>query len=174
MGRKVLVLNQDYRALTICNAERAFLLVYLQKAEMVAIDNLRTLRSVSSSFSMPSVIKLNKYVNMPYKGVVLSRQNIFKRDGNKCVYCGSKQHLTLDHVIPRSKKGGTTWENLITACSSCNSKKGDRTPEEANMKLPYKPFKPSFVMFLRDFAEKFDDNWTTYLGNKRKYDWTDE
>ncbi|MFN8436704.1 MAG: HNH endonuclease [Cytophagales bacterium] len=169
MARKVLVLNQDYRALTICNVERAFLLVYLQKAEMIASDKLRTLRSVSSSFSMPSVIKLNNYVNIPYKGVVLSRQNIFKRDGYKCAYCGSKHSLTLDHVQPRSRKGPTTWENLITACSPCNAKKGDRTPEEAGMILPYKPFKPSFIMFLREFTENVDEEWTTFLGKKTKW-----
>jgi 5-methylcytosine-specific restriction endonuclease McrA len=168
MSGKVLVLNQDYRALTICNVERAFLLVYLQKAEMISIDKLRTLRSVSSSFSMPSIIKLNSYVNSPKKGVVLSRQNVFKRDSYKCVYCGDARDLTLDHVLPRSRKGGTTWENLVTACKSCNSKKGDHTPEEAKMPLPYKPYKPSFIIFLRDLSGKVDDEWYTYLGNKKK------
>jgi hypothetical protein len=173
MGRKVLVLNQDYRALTICNAERAFLLVYLQKAEMIAIDKLRTLRTVSSSFSMPSIIKLNSYVNMPYKGVVLSRHNIFRRDGNKCVYCNQTYDLTLDHVMPKSRKGQTSWDNLVTACRTCNSKKGDRTPEEAQMKLPFAPYKPSFIMFLRDLSGKVDDEWYTYLGSRKKSAWTD-
>jgi len=120
---------------------------------------------------MPSIIKLNSYVNIPYKGVVLSRQNIFKRDGNKCVYCNQTYDLTLDHVLPKSRKGQTSWDNLVTACRTCNSKKGDRTPEEAQMKLPYAPYKPSFIMFLRDLSGKVDDEWYTYLGSKKRTSW---
>lgn len=168
MGRKVLVLNQDFRALTICSAQRAFLLVYLNKAELISKDKMRTLRTVSSSFAMPSIIRLHGYVQMPYKGVMLSRQNIFKRDGHKCQYCGSNQDLTLDHVLPKSRNGQSTWDNLVTACKTCNSKKGDRLPDEANMPLPRKPFKPSFIMFLRDFSEQIDEDWMTYLGVKHR------
>lgn len=168
MSRKVLVLNQDFRALTICSAQRAFLLVFTNKAELVTKDKSRTLRTVSSSFPMPSIIRLNNYVNLPYKGVMLNRQNIFRRDGNRCQYCGSTYDLTLDHVLPKSRGGLSSWDNLVTACKNCNSRKGDRTPEEAEMPLPRKPFKPSFIMFLRDFAGHLDDDWMLYLGTRRK------
>jgi 5-methylcytosine-specific restriction endonuclease McrA len=168
MNGKVLILNQDYSALTICTAEKAFILMYLNKAELVLDSATRILRSVNKVFAMPSVIRLGRYVHIPYKGVVLSRQNIFKRDENMCQYCKSKNDLTLDHVQPRSRGGKSSWLNLITACKPCNSRKGDRTPEEANMIMFKKPFKPSFIMFLREFSGKVEPEWEPFLGKKNK------
>ncbi|MDH4461471.1 MAG: HNH endonuclease [Spirosomataceae bacterium] len=168
MGRKVLVLNQDYSALTVCSVPKAFLLVYLNKADLVSESESEQLHSISASYPMPSVIRLHRYVYMPYKGVMLSRQNIFKRDLGTCQYCGSKEDLTLDHVQPKSRGGRTTWDNLTTACRRCNSRKGDLTPEEAGMHLASKPFKPSFVMFLRDFGGTHEASWLPYLGKKEK------
>lgn len=168
-GRKVLILNQDYRALTVCSVQKAFILVFLKKAELVAESANVSLRTVTAHYPMPSIIRLFRYVNLPYKGVMLSRQNIFKRDGGKCQYCSSTRDLTLDHVIPRSRGGKSSWDNLVTACKSCNSKKGDFTPEEANMPLLRQPFKPSFIMFLRDFSGPVEENWKPYLGKKVKY-----
>ena len=166
MGRKVLILNSDFRALTICSVNKAFLLVYMNKAEVVNKVENQYLRTISRSFDMPSVIRLYSYVNMPYKGVMLNRQNVFKRDGNLCVYCGVREELTLDHVMPRSRGGKTNWTNLVTACKKCNAKKGDYTPEEAGMRLPYKPFKPSFVVFLREFSGVADEHWKQFLQSK--------
>ncbi|MFY7786503.1 MAG: HNH endonuclease [Thermoflexibacteraceae bacterium] len=166
MGRKVLVLNADYRALTVCSVSKAFLLVYMNKAEVVRKVENEFLRSVTQFLAMPSVIRLFSYVSVPYKGVMLSRQNIFRRDGHKCLYCGSREDLTLDHVQPRSRGGKTSWQNLVTACKRCNSKKGDFTPEEANMRLPYMPFKPSFVVFLKEFAGTNNDHWSPFLQGK--------
>lgn len=163
-GKKVLILNQDYRALTICSVEKAFILVYLNKAELVVdVPELR-INTISSHFAMPSIIRLFRYVNLPYKGVVLTRQNVFKRDGGQCQYCGTIHDLTLDHVLPRSRGGKSSWENLATACKPCNSKKGDRTPQEAKMALARQPFKPTFLMFLRDYSGKLDENWRPYIG----------
>jgi len=166
MARKVLVLNQDYRVLTVCSVHRAFLLVYAEKAELVNNSKNAFLRTVNAAYPIPSIIRLQDYVKVPYKGVVMSRQNIFKRDGHFCQYCKAKGELTLDHVMPRSRGGLTTWENLITACKPCNSRKGDFTPEEANMPLLRKPYKPSFFIFLRDFSGTIDDEWLIYLGKK--------
>ena len=168
MGRKVLVLNQDYSAFTICSVPKAFLLVYLKKADLVAESSTEKLRSVSETFPMPSVIRLHKYVYLPYRGVMLTRQNIFKRDNHQCQYCGTPEELTLDHVIPKSRGGRTSWDNLITACKRCNSRKGDYTPEEASMALYQKPFKPSFIMFLRDFSGNVDESWLPFLAKKEK------
>lgn len=168
MGRKVLVLNQDYSALTVCSVPKAFLLVYLKKADLITEYAAERLRSVSESFPMPSVIRLHKYVYLPYRGVMLNRQNIFRRDGHHCQYCGTTEDLTLDHVMPKSRRGRSTWDNLTTACRRCNAKKGDRTPEEAAMPLFKKPFKPSFIMFLRDFSGNINEDWLQFLGIKEK------
>lgn len=162
--RRVLVLNQDYSPLTVCSAERAFLLIYAEKAERVHDDPDLTLRTVSTEYPMPSVIRLQDYIYVPFKSVLLSRQNIFKRDRQQCQYCGSKRDLTLDHVLPRSRGGKSSWANLTTACKKCNSFKGDRTPKEAEMSLMSEPFKPSYVMFVRNFSGFTSDEWLRYLG----------
>jgi 5-methylcytosine-specific restriction endonuclease McrA len=169
MARKVLVLNQDYTAFTVCTVPKAFLLVYLNKAEMVLEDARVNLRTVTRAFPMPSVIRLNRYVNRPFRhgGVVLNRHNVFKRDSNKCQYCQSTKDLTLDHVYPKSRGGKTSWDNLVTACKHCNARKGDFTPEEAGMLLIQQPFKPSFVMLLREFGDRINEDWLLYLGQKQ-------
>ena len=166
MNPKVLVLNMDYSPITICTVQRAFLLVFLEKADLISKNQSMDLHTVSASYPMPSVIKLKRYINIPYRGVMLSRDNIFKRDGYKCLYCGSKKDLTLDHVLPKARGGKTTWNNLATACKTCNSKKGDFMPEEAEMKLPYRPFKPSYVMFLREFSGYDYMEWKPFLESK--------
>lgn len=161
--RRVLVLNQDYSPLSLCSAERAFLLLYLEKAELVHDDPEHRMRTVDADFPMPSVIRLQKYIFIPFKGVILSRQNIFKRDRQQCQYCGKSKDLTIDHVMPKSRGGKSTWSNLVTACKRCNSLKGDKTPEEAEMPLTNKPFKPSYVMFVRNFSGFTSQEWLKYL-----------
>jgi len=163
MGRKVLVLNADYSAISLCTVPKAFLLVYLEKAELVAENKRLALRSVGQQFPFPSVIRLNRYVNVPYKNVVLNRQNIFRRDGHKCVYCGSHEDLTLDHVVPKSRGGRTSWDNLVSACRRCNARKGDYTPEEAYMKMAKKPYQPSFISFIRDLVGTVESDWEPFL-----------
>jgi 5-methylcytosine-specific restriction endonuclease McrA len=160
---RALVLNYDYSPVGVCTVERAFLLIYRDKAEQVqAFENFE-LRTVSRSFSMPAVVRLLRYVNIPYKSVELTRNNIFKRDGFECQYCGSESDLTLDHVIPRSKGGPSNWKNLVTACKTCNAQKGNFSPEQAGLPLKQAPFKPSYVMFLRDFSGFEFDEWRPYL-----------
>ncbi|GIV37796.1 MAG: HNH endonuclease [Cyclobacteriaceae bacterium] len=163
MNNRVLVLNQDYSPLMVCSVQRAFLLVYLNKSELVRSANGHRLHSVSQSFPMPSVIRLHRYVRAPYKGVALTRQNVFKRDNFECQYCGTKRDLTLDHIIPTSKGGQHTWLNLVTACKSCNARKGDYTPEEAGMLLRKKPHRPTYALFLREFAGHEGNEWDEFL-----------
>jgi 5-methylcytosine-specific restriction endonuclease McrA len=87
-----------------------------------------------------------------------------KRDGHKCAYCGRADlPLTLDHVIPRSKGGDDSWENLVAACLPCNNRKGDRTPEESHLKLKVKPYAPNHIMYIRNNAGRLDDSWKQYL-----------
>ncbi len=165
MNGNVLILNQDFRALTVCSVQKAFVLLYLNKAEMVSKEDNSWIRSVSLSFPMPTVIRLHNFVKAPFKSVHLNRQNIFRRDNFTCQYCGVKHDLTLDHVFPRSRGGATSWENLITACKRCNGYKGNRTPQEADMVLRYKPFRPSFVMYLRNFVNVTSrEDWDLFLG----------
>lgn len=163
MRENVLVLNQNYQPISICTAERAFVLVFLRKAEMLTNISTQQLVSIDRTFSFPSIIRLYRYVSIPYKRVNLSRYNIFKRDGNQCVYCGSKERLTLDHVVPRSFGGRDSWDNLVTACQACNAEKGNRTPEQAGMDMRHQPFRPSFVMFLSNFNGSVREDWKPYL-----------
>lgn len=163
MNRKVLVLNYDFSPLTICSVQRAFVLVYLRKAELLSAVKDSALRSVNEVFQMPAVIRIGRYVSVPYKGVMLTRQNVFRRDSYACQYCGSAKDLTIDHVIPRSKNGKSTWSNLVTACKRCNSRKGDRSPEQVGFRLKTKPVKPSYLMYLKDQAGSIYDEWQPFL-----------
>ncbi|GJM63704.1 HNH endonuclease [Persicobacter diffluens] len=160
--KHTLLLNADYSALAICDIYKAFLLVFLEKAEIVNAAEGEYLHTVDKAYPVPSIIKLRRYVNIPYQKVILSKSNIFKRDANQCVYCDTKKDLTLDHVLPRSRGGKSTWKNLVTACQSCNSKKGDRTPEEAQMPMRHQPFRPSFLMMLQNNGLN-QNHWLPYL-----------
>jgi len=162
-NEKVLVLNQDYQAIGICSAKRAFVLCFMQKAEMLHDYNEMALRSVNRQYKYPSVIRLFDYIKLPFRTVSLSRANIFRRDGYQCVYCGTRNNLTIDHVTPRSQGGGDSWANLVTACQDCNTKKGNRRPEEAGMEMMHPPFRPSFIMFIRDYTGKVNETWLPYL-----------
>jgi len=162
----VLVLNADFSPLTLCSVERAFLLTYLDKAEILSDVKEKALRTVTAEFLYPSVIKIKKYINVPYKGVILTRHNVFKRDRFCCQYCGTNKDLTLDHLIPKSKGGKSTWTNLVTACKRCNARKGDFNPEEVGLTLNQKPIRPSYVMFLRNSSKSLRNDWLPYLDRK--------
>lgn len=135
---KVLVLNASYEPLNITSWRRAIVLLLKGKAEQLEHED----RYIYADVPFPKVIRLRYYVRVPYKEIPLTRRNLLERDRNTCQYCTSKEQLTLDHVIPRSRGGGDTWENLVTACVRCNVKKGNRTPKEANMTLLTKPRRP--------------------------------
>jgi 5-methylcytosine-specific restriction endonuclease McrA len=165
MNRKVLVLNQDYSPLTLCSIQRAFVLVFMSKVDLIdRYDDLQ-LNTVTDSFEVPAVIRLQKYISYPYKGVNLTRQNIFKRDGYSCQYCGTKSDLTIDHVVPKAKGGKTIWKNIVAACRRCNTIKGDNKPSERGLALQRKPFKPSYISFIRDFSGMVREEWKPYLIN---------
>lgn len=166
MKDKVLILNQDFSAIAICSVQRAFLLVYLDKAEMISKAEDHFLHTVSTVYPVPSVIRLQRYVRVPYYGIALSRHNVMRRDNYSCQYCGAAKNLTLDHLLPRSRGGETAWQNLVTACSRCNSRKGDRTPEEAGLKLKNQPKRPSLLNFLQLHLTTTNQDWGMYLGLK--------
>jgi len=107
---------------------------------------------------------LKNYIHVPYKKIILTRKNILKRDGHKCVYCG-KGHLplTVDHVIPKSRGGVDNWDNVVAACLPCNNKKGYRTPSEAGMKLKVIPFEPNHISFIRNCFGRLEESWEPFL-----------
>lgn len=163
MNANVLVLNQDYQPLSVCSVQRSMKLIFLDKAELLHGDPQKELRTISSSFEFPSVIRLRNYIRIPYTKIVLSRRNIMRRDDFICQYCGKKSDLTIDHVLPKSRGGKDAWENLVTACGKCNIKKGNRTPREAEMSLKKQPYKPIPITFFRDSAGNVQELWKPYL-----------
>ncbi len=164
LGRRVLLLNQSYEPLAICSVKKAIILLFLSKAHIVAQRNDKFIHSVNNVYPLPTVIRLNNYVRVPYMQAILSRKNIIRRDGHKCAYCGrSDIPLTVDHIIPRAKGGEDVWDNLVCACFRCNNKKGDRTPEDAGLSLQIKPYIPNRILFIKNATKTIDDSWRPYL-----------
>ncbi len=131
--------------------------------------NGKIIQSTSGAFDVPEVVVLRTFDKVPKGGVVFSRRNIYRRDGFKCQYCGAKpgtEELTLDHVLPRSRGGKTTWENCVLACTVCNVRKGNRIPEEAGMGLRFVPQKPSWSPWY-SFARKFKKprSWDAFISD---------
>ena len=138
----VLVLNADYTPINTTTLTRGFVLVHKGKAEILKGGEKPIATSIGN-FIRPLIIRLLHYVSFRPVKSRISRHKIYKRDNHECVYCGSKKNLTVDHILPKSRGGSNTWTNLITCCSNCNRQKGDKTPDEANMKLRFKPYEPS-------------------------------
>ena len=164
INRNVLMLNQNYEPLTVCSAKRAIVLMFQGKAEMIETADGLKIRTVSKSFSLPSVVRLWQYRRVPFKRIMLSRKNVIMRDGHQCQYCGTTRGaMTIDHVIPKRRNGSDTWDNMVCACIKCNNKKGDRTPEQAGMKLIRKPYRPSHITFIQRHIGSSDQRWRPYL-----------
>ncbi len=159
----VLVLNADFTPINTTTLLRGFVLVTKGKAEILKGGEKPILTSVGE-FVRPLIIRLLSYVNFrPVKSRV-SRHKIYKRDNHECVYCGTKQDLSIDHVIPRSRGGDNSWGNLVSCCKKCNSKKGNRTPEEANMKVIKKVEVPkTFCGVFTVEAERIYNDYMTSL-----------
>jgi 5-methylcytosine-specific restriction endonuclease McrA len=150
MNQEVLVLNSDYEPLNICNLRRAIVLVYLGKADVLHTNEKGQVASAEGqTMDMPSVVKLRHHVKRPLPELKLSRRSVFARDNYTCQYCGgASKDLTIDHVIPKRHGGGMHWENLVTCCRRCNSRKGDKTPEKAGMKLLRQPRRPRYTPYI--------------------------
>jgi len=160
---RVLVLNTTYEPLNVCSARRAVVLLLKNKAEVVEHSE-RTFHSEHASLGVPHVIRLREYVAVPRSPARrLSRRAVFARDRHRCQYCGSDHRLTVDHVIPRSKGGDHTWENVVTSCAPCNLRKGDKTPVAADMRLACKPRPPEPFSFVFMFHDDMHDTWLPYL-----------
>ncbi|MBA4317814.1 MAG: HNH endonuclease [Flavobacterium sp.] len=164
LNARVLLLNQSYEPLTVCNVKKALVLLFLGKAEILSQNPKKSIHTISSVYPWPCVIRLKTYIKAPFKKIILTRKNILRRDHHKCCYCGrSDLQLTIDHIIPKSKGGDDSWENLVSACMPCNNKKGDMKPDEANMKLRIHPYTPNYIVFIKNSANRIDETWKPYL-----------
>ena len=160
---KVLVLNASYEPLNITSWRRATVLLMKGKAERLEYNG----KFLYTDFPQPTVIRLRHYVRVPYMEVPLTRRNILHRDGHTCQYCGyTGDKLTLDHVIPKSRGGGETWENIVAACVCCNVKKGSRTPQEARMPLrhlPRQPYSSLYFEVTKHLKSGLHQEWQKYV-----------
>jgi len=156
---KVLVLNSDYTPINITSVYRGFKLVLMGKAEILKSSENPIITS-TKIFSRPLIVRLLNYVKYRVHKLKINRNRLFKRDGHECVYCGSKRNLTVDHIIPKSKGGQNTWTNLITCCFNCNTRKGDRTPEQAGMKMRFNPYEPTF--FSETIVSSLEEVWIDF------------
>lgn len=167
LAKSVVVFSKNYLPISRVNIKRAIVLLITGKAEpldftggmggtssTVGLPKMYEVRSTSVIFQVPEHIRLTVTgTERIWKVPPVNRREVLRRDHHSCQYCGSTKHLTLDHVIPKSKGGGHSWDNVVTACSHCNSRKGDRTPPEAGMVLKTKPKAPVHPAIA--FAEQF-------------------
>lgn len=159
MGR-ALVLNASHRPLAVVSARRAVVLVLKDKAE-VLVSNGMVFRSEHRAIEAPSVVRLRYFVKVPFRAQApLTRRAVFARDGWLCQYCGAPAE-NLDHVVPRSKGGLHIWENVVAACRRCNSRKENRPPEDAGLRLTRRPFAPSDGFRLS--IGRLEPEWEPYL-----------
>ncbi len=194
LNAHVLVLNKLWMAVRVTSAQRAFSLLYRDLAEVIHVgdgsfagydfeswtdlaasqqafgpEQYDWIRTVRLRIAVPKVIRLFGYDRLPKQEVKLNRRNIFARDRNTCQYCGTRSstsELSLDHVLPRSRGGNSSWANLVCCCVRCNAKKGGRTPEQAHMALIQKPVKPrrNPAISLRLGSDKYAC-WQQFLDN---------
>jgi 5-methylcytosine-specific restriction endonuclease McrA len=194
LSASVLVLNRFYVAIHVINVRRAFGLLFRDLAEVIHVEEgqyanydfqswreiselkarFKTpeedwIRAVNFEIQVPRVIRLLCYDRLPKQTIRFNRRNIFARDSNRCQYCGRRfptSELSLDHVVPRSRGGDTSWENVVCSCVKCNVKKGGRTPHEAHMALIKQPVKPkrSPLLSVKLGNPKYQ-SWKSFLDN---------
>ena len=160
---RVLVLNASFEPLSVVTTRRAVVLVLNQKASVV-VGKDETWSSETSSVEVPSVVRLNRYVKVPYRRAApVTRRAVFGRDGHRCQYCGDRAE-TIDHVLPRSLGGDHSWENVVACCRPCNISKGDRLPKEAGLRLSTKPGPPRrYAWIYASTGYQVDPAWHPYL-----------
>jgi len=187
-NRKVLVLNKSWTPIGIVPLDKALTKVFSTYSDgspkakivdavndfrmctwddwsrMIPAENEQKIRTVNAVFRVPEVIQYTRYDKLPKKRVHYNRRTIYRRDAYMCQYCGKKKsttELSLDHVIPKCQGGLTNWENIVVACTECNSRKADRTPQQAGMRLLREPFKPKHNFLVEDIRV---DSWQAFLG----------
>ena len=188
LGQQVLVLNRLWQAVNVCSVRRALTLLFQGQAQVVLNHDDGTFQTygfrewrdmsetrphpesihgISFRIRVPRVILLLVFDQLPAKEVKFTRHNIFERDKNTCQYCGKifeRKDLNLDHVVPRDRGGPTTWENIVCSCIPCNTRKGNRTPQEAGLRLVRKPRRPKWRPFLHvQVGLPTHDQWRHFI-----------
>ena len=160
----MLVLNATYEPINVCTVRRATVLILKAKAELVE-EGALALHWARGSLPRPVVIRLVTYVRVPRDPHrrKITRRAVFARDGWQCQYCGARTSLTVDHVIPRSKGGDSTWDNSVASCAPCNRRKGDRLPKQAEMHPRVVPKPPPATIFVHVATQRVPDQWQQYL-----------
>jgi 5-methylcytosine-specific restriction endonuclease McrA len=185
LTQPALVLNESWAAIHTVTVRHALRLMFTGAAKAVAPDSYEVhgfetwaslhvspdepcIRTVRLRIKVPEVILLADYNGMPNPAAVFSRRNLFRRDHNQCQYCGRRPgtaELSIDHVMPRSRGGKSTWENCVLACTDCNRRKRDRTPEEAHMKLGKRPDKPKWSPILEIPVGRVKQSWERFVSD---------
>ncbi len=167
--QQTLILNSSFEPINIVCWQRAMHLFFQGKVEVIEVSE-REIRTVSTTFKLPSVMRLLRYIPLKKRRNIVrfSRSNILLRDRQTCQYCGRKRpchELTLDHVTPAARGGRRTWDNIVTACLPCNQRKGGRTPFEANMQLICEPIHPPWLPSdsLNNRLQTAPEAWRVYL-----------
>ena len=190
LSRRVLVLNRLWQAVNIVGVRRAFALLMQESAQAIDTsdgnfnilnaeqwidyslqhppeNDCDSVHTVRLKLRVPHVLLLRHYDKVPTKEVKFNRHNVFERDGHTCQYCGNEFHerdLNLDHIIPRDMGGKTTWENIVTSCIKCNTRKANRLPHQAGMHLRCKPDRPRWRPFVHAIpSEEREDGWNHFL-----------
>jgi 5-methylcytosine-specific restriction endonuclease McrA len=161
---RVLVLNATYEPINVCTVRRAVVLLLKEKAEVIEHADWE-LRSATTSLQRPVVIRLVTYVRIPRDTHrrKITRRAVFARDEWTCQYCGSRSSLTVDHVIPKSKGGASSWDNIVASCAPCNRRKGDALPRQVGMKLLRQPRTPQPTVFIHVASPTIPTAWLQYL-----------
>lgn len=167
MSAAVLFLDSAYRPLRVEPWQRAIADFFLGKIEVVEYSRDRTIQGVDRKHPMPSVVRLVRTFKRDKIRIKFSRLNIYARDGFVCQYCRARlptEDLTFDHVVPRSRGGKTTWENIVTCCIACNTAKANRTPAEAGLVLAARPRKPKYLpaVMVKIGRDSMPDEWKPY------------
>ena len=191
---RVLVLNRLWQPVNVVGVERAFSLLLQDHAQVIFTgdENFRIMdaeawlqfseeatpladesyiQTVRLRIRVPKVLLLRSYDQLPVQEIQFNRDNLFERDGFRCQYCGNHfdpGHLNMDHVIPRDRGGRTSWENIVTSCIKCNSRKANRLPHQANMHLIRKPERPRWRPFVSSLiGQKYDSDWEHFINVKQ-------
>lgn len=159
---RVLVLNSSYLPTGTIGWKKGIKLLFQNKADILETSHYK-IHTVNTHYTIPAVIRLKNYNNVPFVNYKYCRKNVYKRDKYRCRYCNkflkNSNEITIDHMVPKSKGGTDSWENTVTSCMKCNHKKKNRTPEEAGMTLLPGRLKPTYFTALANI----NDTWTKYL-----------
>jgi 5-methylcytosine-specific restriction endonuclease McrA len=184
LQRPTLVLNRSWQPVNVATVARALVLVWSDSARVVDPDDYQLydwddwaqlepkddepfIQCVSQQICVPEVITLTQFNRLPTTTVAFSRRNLFKRDKFTCQYCGIRpkhDELTIDHVVPRSHGGGSTWENCVLACIRCNHRKADRTPKQAGLKIGKVPIRPNWSPAYSRYEARYE-SWTKFISD---------